>query len=302
MPTAAVLGWPLEHTRSPALHQAAYRAAGLEGWRYQARPTRPEELEAVLEEVRAGALAGVNLTTPHKRAAVPLLDELEPPAGELAAVNTVWRAGGPAAPAPARLVGGNTDVAGALWALERQLGLSGAGWSGQGPALLLGTGGVALAAALAWARLAASRSRQGLATSPLTVAGRSLDRAALVASHAGPGAATLGWDRAAAAVGEAAVLVQATTLTATGGPVPGQDRLRRGARVLELNYGPAAHGLVHAARRAGAAAAADGLGMLCAQAAAAVTLIAGIQADVTAMAAAVGLELPRHPVGRVAPA
>jgi shikimate dehydrogenase len=297
VPVVAVLGWPLAHTLSPRLHQAAYQAAGLRDWRYIARPTPPEELAGALEEVRAGALAGVNLTTPHKQAAVPLLDELEPPAGALGAVNTVWRAGGRVG-----LIGGNTDVAGALWALERQLGLSGAGWSGQGPALLLGTGGVALAAALAWARLAASRSRQGLATSPLTVAGRSLDRAALVASHAGPGAATIGWDRAAAAVGEAAVLVQATTLTATGEPVPGQDRLRRGACVLELNYGPAAHGLVRAARRAGAAAAADGLGMLCAQAAVAVTLIAGIQADVTAMAAAVGLELPRHPVGRVAPA
>jgi len=302
MPAAAVLGWPLEHTRSPALHQAAYRAAGLEGWRYLARPTRPEELAAVLEEVRAGELAGVNLTTPHKRAAVPLLDELEAPSAELGAVNTVWRAGGAAAAAPARLVGGNTDVDGALWALERQLGLGGAGWSGQGPALLLGSGGVALAAALAWARLTEARGRHGLATGPLTVAGRSPDRAAAVAAQAGPGATTIGWDRAAAAVGEAEVLIQATTLTATGGSVPGQDRLRRGVRVLELNYGPAAQGLVRAARRAGAAAAADGLGMLCAQAAAAVTLIAGIQADVTAMAAAVGLELPRHPVGRVAPA
>jgi len=323
VPTAAVLGWPLEHTRSPELHQAAYRAAGLKGWTYRARPTRPEELPGVLDEVRAGALAGVNLTTPHKRAVVPLLDELEPPAGELGAVNTVWRAGGPAlaparpdggpalaparlvggpALAPARLVGGNTDVAGALWALELQLGLAGSGWSGEGPALLLGTGGVALAAALAWARLSAARRRQGLSTSPLAVAGRSLDRAALIASHAGPGATTIGWDRAADAVAAAEVLVQATTLTATGEPVPGQDRLRRGARVLDLNYGPAARGLVRAAGLAGAAAAVDGLGMLCAQAAAAVTLIAGIQADVTAMAAAVGLELPRHPVGRVAPA
>ena len=301
MPTAAVLGWPLGHTRSPELHQAAYRAAGLQGWRYQARPTRPEELAAVLDEVRAGQLAGVNLTTPHKRAAVPLLDELEPPAGELGAVNTVWRAAGPAAAAPARLVGANTDVAGALWALEWQLGLAGSGWSGQGPALLLGSGGVALAAALAWARLAAARHRQGLATSLLTVAGRDPDRAAKVAAHAGPGATTLGWDGAAAAVADARVLLQATTLTAKGEPVPGQDRLRQGVRVLDLNYGPAAGGLVRAALLAGSAAAADGLGMLCAQAAAAATLIAGIQADVTAMAAAVGLELPRHPVGRVAP-
>lgn len=302
MPTAAVLGWPLEHTRSPELHRAAYRAANLADWRYLARPTRPEELAATLDEVRAGVLAGVNLTTPHKRAAVPLLDELEPPAGELGAVNTVWREGGAAAPAPTRLVGGNTDVAGAFWAMERQLGLAGPGWDGDGPALLLGTGGVALAAALAWARLTDARRRRGLATGPLAVAGRSPERAALVAAHAEHDATTVAWERAGEAVADASVLIQATTLTASGAPVPGQDRLRRGARVLELNYGPSAQGLVLAARRAGAAAAVDGLGMLCAQAADAVTLIAGVQADVTAMAAAVGLELPHHPVGRVAPA
>jgi shikimate dehydrogenase len=102
VPAAAVLGWPLEHTLSPRLHQAAYRAAGLHDWSYRALPTRPEELAGTLDRVRSGALAGVNLTTPHKRAAVGLLDELRPPAGELGAVNTIWRAGGPGAPPPAR--------------------------------------------------------------------------------------------------------------------------------------------------------------------------------------------------------
>ncbi|HEV3399756.1 MAG TPA: shikimate dehydrogenase, partial [Actinomycetes bacterium] len=46
VPVAAVLGWPLAHTLSPALHQAAYRAAGLDGWTYEPRPTRPEDLAA----------------------------------------------------------------------------------------------------------------------------------------------------------------------------------------------------------------------------------------------------------------
>jgi shikimate dehydrogenase len=302
VPEAAVLGWPLEHTRSPELHEAAYRAAGLPGWRYLARPTRPEELPAVIGEVRAGGLAGVNLTTPHKRAVVPLLDELAAPAGQLGAVNTVWREGGAAAPAPARLLGGNTDVAGALWALRWQLGLDGPGWDGGGPAVLLGTGGVALAVALAWARLAGGRRERGLPTAGLGVAGRDRERAAAVAALAGAGAATIAWERAGEAVAGASVLVQATTLTSHGDAVPGQDRLRRGARVLELNYGPGAQGLVLAAGQAEAAVAVDGLGVLCAQAAAAVTLIAGIQADLGAMAAAVGLELPHHPVGRVAPA
>jgi shikimate dehydrogenase len=287
VPVVAVLGWPLAHTLSPRLHQAAYRAAGLRDWRYIARPTPPEELAGALEEVRAGALAGVNLTTPHKQAAVPLLDELEPPAGALGAVNTVWRAS-----RRVGLIGGNTDVAGALWALERQLSLAGGGWDGSGPALLLGTGGVALAAALAWTRLASARRVQGLETCPLTVAGRDPRRAARVASHAGPGAATIGWAEAAEAVAGASVLMQATILTARGEPVPGQERLRAGARVLDLNYGPSSQGLVGAARQAGATAAADGLGMLCAQAAEAVRRMTRVEPDFAAMAAAVGLEAP----------
>jgi shikimate dehydrogenase len=287
VPVAAVLGWPLTHTLSPALHQAAYRAARLEGWTYLARPTRPEELAAALAEVRGGALAGVNLTTPHKQAAVALVDELERPADLLLAVNTVVARDG-------RLVGANTDVAGALWALGSQLRLGDARWEGTGPAVLLGTGGVAAAVAFAWSRLAKARRDQGLAAVPLTVAGRDPRRTGLVAALAGPDARPAAWADAADLVAAAEVLLQATTLTARGEPVPGQDRLVPAVRVLDCNYGPSSQGLVAAARAAGAAAAADGLGMLCAQAAGAVAKIAGIRPDRTAMAAAVGLDRPRR--------
>ena len=285
MPVAAVLGWPLAHTLSPALHQAAYRAAGLDGWSYQARPTRPEELAAALEEVRAGALAGVNLTTPHKQPAAALVDTLEGPADRLGAVNTVFVHEG-------RLVGANTDVAGAVWALGSQLGLRDGRWPGTGPAVLLGTGGVALAVAFAWSRLATARRHQGLPAPPLAVAGRDPGRAAAVAALAGSGAEAAAWADAAGLVAAADVVLQATTLTARGEPVPGQDRLRPGVRVLDCNYGPASQGLVAAARAAGAAAAADGLGMLCAQAAGAVVKIARVRPDLAAMAAAVGLAWP----------
>jgi shikimate dehydrogenase len=285
VPAAAVLGWPLAHTLSPALHQAAYRAAGLDGWSYEARPTRPEDLAAALEEVRAGGLAGVNLTTPHKLPAAALVDVLEPPADQLGAVNTVF-------PREGRLLGANTDVAGAVWALGSQLGLRDGRWPGTGPALLLGTGGVALAVAFAWGRLATARRHQGLPVGPLRVAGRDAAKAAAVAGLAGPGAEALGWADAAELVAAADVIVQATTLTARGEPVPGQGRLRRGVRVLDCNYGPAGQGLVEAARAAGAAAAADGLGMLCAQAAGAVVKIARVRPDLDAMAAAVGLPWP----------
>jgi len=285
VPVAAVLGWPLAHTLSPVLHQAAYRAAGLDGWTYEARPTRPEDLAAALDEVRSGALAGVNLTVPHKQRGAELVDTLERPADQLGAVNTVFVREG-------RLVGGNTDVAGAVWALGSQLALRDHRWAGTGPALLLGTGGVALAVAFAWSRLAAARRHQGLPAPALQVAGRDPAKATAVAGLAGPGAQAVDWAGAAELVAAADVLLQATTLTARGEPVPGQDRLRPGARVLDCNYGPASQGLVTAARAAGAAAVADGLGMLCAQAAGAVVKIARVRPDLDAMAAAVGLHWP----------
>ena len=285
MPVAAVLGWPLAHTLSPALHRAAYRAAGLDGWSYEARPTRPEELAAALEEVRSGRLAGVNLTTPHKQPAAALVDTLERPADQLGAVNTVFVRDG-------RLVGANTDVAGAVWALGSQLGLRDHRWPGTGPVVLLGTGGVALAVAFAWSRVATARRHQGLPAPPLRVAGRDPGRAAAVAGLAGGDGLAADWAEAAELVAAADVVVQATTLTARGEPVPGQDRLRPGVRVLDCNYGPDSQGLVSAAREAGAAAAADGLGMLCAQAAGAVVKIARVRPDLDAMAAAVGLPWP----------
>jgi shikimate 5-dehydrogenase len=127
---------------------------------------------------------------------------------------------------------------------------------------------------------------------PLQVAGRDPGRAAAVAGLAGPGAQAVPWDGAADLVAGADVVLQATTLTSRGEPVPGQDRLRPGVRVLDCNYGPASQGLVTAARSAGGAAAADGLGMLCAQAAGAVVKIARVRPDLDAMAAAVGLTWP----------
>ncbi|MFL6295029.1 MAG: shikimate dehydrogenase family protein, partial [Actinomycetes bacterium] len=217
MPVAAVLGWPLAHTLSPALHQAAYRAAGLDGWSYEARPTRPEELAAALEEVRSGRLAGVNLTTPHKQPAAALVDTLERPADQLGAVNTVFVREG-------RLVGANTDVAGAVWALGSQLGLRDHRWPGTGPVVLLGTGGVALAVAFAWSRVATARRHQGLPVPPLRVAGRDRGRAAALAGLAGGDGLAVDWAEAAELVAAADVVVQATTLTARGEPVPGQDR------------------------------------------------------------------------------
>lgn len=294
MPVAAVLGWPLTYTCSPQLHHAAYQAAGLTGWRYEARPTRPENLPPVLQEVAGGALAGVNLTTPLKQTVVPLLDHLEPPADQLAAVNLVIPA---ATPNRRRgLVGHNTDVAGGLLALTQQLNLHPDGpWDGNGPAVLFGTGGAALAMALAWQTLTALR--QPRPTAPLTVIGRDPDRARAVAAQAGPEATTAPVEQAPTLLADARVLIQATTLTARGESVPGQTALTPGVRVMDCNYGNGVAVLLDAARAAGAAAAVDGLGMLVGQAAAAFTHMTGNHTSnpIPAMAAAVNLPWPPSP-------
>ena len=129
---AAVLGSPVGHSLSPALHRAAYQALGLAGWTYEAI----ECDEARLPDVLGGCgpdWAGLSLTMPLKRAVLPLLDVTEPLAADVGAANTVIFAAG------ARH-GHNTDVPGMITALAA------AGVSGSGPVLILGAGATACSA------------------------------------------------------------------------------------------------------------------------------------------------------------
>lgn len=117
------------------MHNAAFRAAGLAGWDYELFEVSPEELGAAVAALRLPGRAGANVTIPHKRSVVPLLDGLDGSARAVGAVNLIRREGD-------RLMGGNTDVAGVAAALDE------VGWRG-GRALILGRGGSAQAAALA---------------------------------------------------------------------------------------------------------------------------------------------------------
>ena len=142
MPTAingatalvGVLGNPVRHSLSPAMHNAALAELGL-NWVYVALPAPPERLEQVLDGLEAVGCRGLNVTIPHKQAVVSLVAELSPLARRLGAVNTlVPRSGG-------GWLGTNTDVEGFLAPLR-----SGAfgPWTGK-RALVLGCGGSALA-------------------------------------------------------------------------------------------------------------------------------------------------------------
>ncbi len=102
--TVGLIGWPVEHSRSPAMHNAAFEALGLD-WRYILLPTSLEQLEVVVGRVRSGELSGVNVTIPHKQAVMLLLDDIDPAAQAVGAVNTIVRREG-------RLIGFNTDTIG----------------------------------------------------------------------------------------------------------------------------------------------------------------------------------------------
>lgn len=136
---AAVLGLPVAHSLSPVLHTAAYRALGLDGWRYDAR----ECDEAGLPTFVAGLgpeWAGLSLTMPLKRVALAVADEVSPLATAIGAANTLVFTDG-------RRSADNTDVAGIVAAL-RAAGVGGAGMGGAGgDATTVGGAGVAVATA-----------------------------------------------------------------------------------------------------------------------------------------------------------
>ncbi|HLF25092.1 MAG TPA: shikimate dehydrogenase [Anaerolineae bacterium] len=101
-----LIGYPVSHSLSPAMHNAAFDSIGLD-WRYKAVPVEPGRLVDAVNRVRQPDCAGANVTVPHKQAVVPLLDGLTPVAEAIGAVNTVFKRDG-------KLIGHNTDAAGLL--------------------------------------------------------------------------------------------------------------------------------------------------------------------------------------------
>lgn len=143
MPRLGVLGWPVAHSRSPAMHGAALRATGLDvaGWSYQLLPVPPELFAETVRALPGTAFAGANVTIPHKEAALALATEATPRAREIGAANTLTF--GP----DGRIHADNTDAPGTLAALPADLDLDGA------LAVVLGAGGSARA--VVWALVGA---------------------------------------------------------------------------------------------------------------------------------------------------
>jgi shikimate dehydrogenase len=136
-----LFGFPVEHSLSPMIHNAAFKALGLD-YCYVPYSVRESDVESAVGAIRSLGMVGVNVTAPHKQAVIPFLDELTPEASFLQAVNTIVHTDG-------RLTGHNTDATGYLTGLSYNLApeeLS------QGKAIILGGGGAARAAAMGLAQ------------------------------------------------------------------------------------------------------------------------------------------------------
>lgn len=140
---AALFGYPVEHTKSPRMQNAAFAATGIDGC-YVAFSVPPQELPGAVQGIRSLGMLGVNLTIPHKEAVLPLLDEIDPEAQFIGAVNTIVNRSG-------RLCGFNTDGRGFMRSLAEE-GIAVAGKR----VLMLGAGGAARAVGYYLARESAS--------------------------------------------------------------------------------------------------------------------------------------------------
>jgi shikimate dehydrogenase len=243
-----------------AMHEAGYRALGLS---FTYVPFAVRDLEGAIRGMRGLGIRGFGVSYPFKQAVMPLLDDIDPVAARIGAVNTIVNTGG-------RLVGHNTDWTGAVRALEEVIALHGA------RVLLLGAGGAARAIAYGLAERGAR----------VLVANRDTSKAEALARETGAAFAGLG---AAEHARDHDAVVNATTRGMTGedltSPVPA-SALRPGLVVMDIVYKPVETALV-ASARAASAIAVDGSRMLLHQAARQFELYTERDAPLEAMDAAI---------------
>lgn len=276
-----VIGWPVAHSLSPPMHNAAFAHLGLD-WVYVAFPVTPENVGRAIEGVRGLGLAGVNVTIPHKAAVVPYLDEIDQTVADLGVANTIHNAAGV-------LKGYNTDGPGLL----RSLAEAGCEVAGR-RAALIGAGGSARAVAMAFARAGAAS---------LTILNRTVAKAeelaATVERLTGRQvvALPLSGPQAQEAVETAEIIVDSTSVGmhphSDVPPVIPAEWLHSGQVVCDLTYNPRETVLLRAARSRGAVTV-DGTGMLVHQGAIAFEIWTGQPAPVEVMRRALLDALDQH--------
>ncbi len=282
---AGIFGYPIAHSISPAMHNAAFARIGFDAT-YEAWETPPDALAASVSRLRDGGYLGANVTVPHKRAVMDCLDETDDIAARIGAVNTIVIDGvidsATDGVTGGRLLGTNTDAYGFIRSLELEAGVEVSGMD----VALAGAGGAARAAAYGLAA-------EGIDT--LYIANRTLERARTLADEmAAQGirarAVALSSSSFADICRHADLLVNTTSIGMLHGPAEGEspvpvDALRPGLVVYDMVYNPSVTPLLSAAQDAGATCV-GGLTMLVHQGAAAFERWTGAKAPADTMLAA----------------
>jgi shikimate dehydrogenase len=261
-----VCGWPVAHSRSPQMHGAALRACGLHDWHYLRLPLPPELFAETVAALPAAGFRGVNVTIPHKEAALALADEASDAARAIGAANTLTFEDG-------RILADNTDAPGFLDALPAGRDLRGA------RALVLGAGGSARA--VVWA-LRQAGAAEVLIWNRTPERAEALARALEVSTVTGFGP-----------LEAPEVVVNCTSVGLAGEVAPFKalplraDDLGAGSLVVDLVYRDGGTRFLEAARTRGADVV-DGLEILVAQGAASFERWTGKVAPRTVMREAAG--------------
>jgi shikimate dehydrogenase len=261
---ACIIGWPVEHSRSPLIHRYWLKRHRIDG-AYEKEAVRPEALESFLGSLAAKDYAGANVTLPHKEAALRIAKSVDGAAAAIGAANTLWLG------SRGELHASNTDAYGFM----TNLNAAAPQWNRSlRPAMVLGAGGSARA--ILYGLIAAGVSK-------VLLANRTRDRAEALATAFGQTVEVIDWDERSKALAGCGLLVNATNLGMTGQPPLDIDlaKLPADAVVADIVYSPLETPLLSAARARGNTSV-DGLGMLLHQAVPGFELWFGVRPEVTA--------------------
>ncbi len=265
---AGVMGFPISHSLSPRLHGYWIEKYDLDA-SYSAREVKPEDLDQALASLPASCrvegmeFRGTNLTIPLKEVALDLVDELEPSAAKIGAVNTIILK------EDGTRIGRNTDGIGFRDSLAEHLDIN--RFEG-GTALVLGAGGAARAIIYACLDMGFSK---------ILVTNRTKERAEELVRDMGNGCEALPWEKRSEILDQVDLLVNTTSLGMTGQPdldMP-LDGLKKEAIVTDIVYVPLETSLLRIAREKGYGTV-DGLGMLLHQAKAGFEAWFGVKPEV----------------------
>ncbi len=258
---ACVVGWPVEHSRSPLIHGYWIKQYGLDA-EYRREAVPAEKFVDFIDHLATRGYVGANVTIPHKEAACALA-KADDRAAKVGAANTLWLDG-------TTLRSTNTDVEGFI----NNLDASAAGWNrGLETVVVLGAGGTARAVVYGLSERGVKR---------IHVVNRTLDRAVALREEFGARINPVRWEELGGLLSNAGLLVNTTSLGMTGKPslTINLNRLPPSAVVADVVYAPLETGLLASARARGLRVV-DGLGMLLHQAVRGFELWFGVRPEVT---------------------